>query len=71
MQDSTLGYGTQEVPFRFLPVLTAGLAYHLALKLPTAMDRLPMLKAMYDEQWTLAAEEDREKVPLRLVPRVR
>jgi hypothetical protein len=28
-----------------------------------------MLKQVYDEQWQFAADEDREKAPLRLVPR--
>jgi hypothetical protein len=29
-----------------------------------------MLKAQYDEAWQLAADEDREKAPLRFVPRM-
>lgn len=58
-----------DVPFRFLPCLVAGLAYHLALKLPDAMDRLPILKQQYDEAWQTAADEDREKASIRLVPR--
>lgn len=69
MQDAGGGTKTFDVPFRFLPCLTAGLAYYLALKIPNAADRLPILKAQYDEAWQLAADEDREKAAIRLVPR--
>jgi hypothetical protein len=56
--------------FRFLPCLVAGLAYHIAMKVPELMERLPMLKQAYDEQFDLAAGEDREKAPVRFVPRI-
>lgn len=68
-QDAGDGVHTQDVPFRFIPAMVAGLAYHLAVKIPGAMDRLPILKAQYDEAWQLASEEDREKATIRLVPR--
>jgi hypothetical protein len=63
------GVHTQDIPFRFLNCLTAGLAYYLALKIPDAYNRLADLKVMYDEAWELAAGEDREKAAERLVPR--
>ena len=63
------GEKTMDIPFRFLPCLTAGLAYYLSLKIPDAIDRMGPLKVMYDEAWELAAGEDREKAPDRLVPR--
>ena len=63
------GVHTQDIPFRFLNCLTAGLAYYLALKIPDAYNRLADLKFMYDEAWELAAGEDREKAADRLVPR--
>jgi hypothetical protein len=69
MQDAGDGINGQDVPFRMLPALVAGLAYQLAMKIPGAEARLPMLKQMYDEQWQLASEEDRDKSALRLVPR--
>ena len=50
-------------------MLVSGLAYNLARKLPGAEARLQMLKADYDEQWDLAATEDREKAAVRFVPR--
>jgi hypothetical protein len=65
------GTGTFDVPFRFIPCLTAGLAYNLALKIqtPESLQRLPILKGEYDVAWELAAGEDHEKAPLRFVPR--
>ena len=69
LQDAGNGDGTADIPFRFLPALTAGLAYQIAMKLPEAAPRLPMLQAEYERQWTLASEEDREKAPVRFVPR--
>jgi hypothetical protein len=69
IQDAGSGVTTQDIPFRFLPCMVAGLAYYLSLKIPGAMERAPMLKAMYDEAWQQAADEDREKAPLRIAPR--
>ena len=51
--------------------MAAGLAYHLAIKLPGMdMQRVLGLKADYDQQFQLAADEDREKANNRFVPRV-
>jgi hypothetical protein len=58
-----------DMPFRFYEAMTAGLAYHLALKIPGGMERLQVLKQQYDEAWELASTEDREKAAIRLVPR--
>jgi hypothetical protein len=63
------GVNTMDMPFRFLPCMVAGLAYHLALKIPSGAERLPILKQQYDEAWALASEEDREKAAVRFVPR--
>ena len=70
IQDAGEGTSTQDIPFRMLPAMVAGLAYHLSLKIPGALERSSMLKAMYDEAWGQAADEDREKAPLRLAPRI-
>jgi hypothetical protein len=69
IKDSGTGVNTQDIPFRFLPCLVAGLAYHLSLKIPDALERSIMLKQMYDEAWQQAADEDREKAALRIAPR--
>ena len=63
------GTYTQDIPFRFLPCLVSGLAYYLALKIPGAMERLPILKEQYDADWDRAAGEDRDKSAVRFVPR--
>lgn len=60
--------GSPDVPSRFVPALTSGLAYYLALKEATAGDRIGLLKGDYEEQFDLAAGEDRERATLRLVP---
>ncbi len=69
LQDAGDGTTTQDIPFRFLPCLVAGLAYHLSLKIPGALERSMSLKAQYEELWQQAADEDREKAPLRIAPR--
>jgi hypothetical protein len=70
IQDAGNGDGTADIPYRFLPALTAGLAYQIAMKRPEAAARIPMLQAEYERQWDLASSEDREKAPLRMVPRI-
>jgi hypothetical protein len=70
MQDAGNGVNGQDIPFRFLPCMVAGLAYYLSMKLPNVdPGRRAELKMDYEQQWTLASEEDREKAPVRFVPR--
>jgi hypothetical protein len=69
VQDAGAGTQTADMNFRFLPSLVAGLAYNIAIKVPELMPRIQMLKQIYDETFEIAAGEDREKAPLRLVPR--
>ena len=69
IQDAGTGASTQDIPFRMLNCLVAGLAYYLSLKIPEAANRIDMLKMAYEEQWLLASSEDREKASLRLAPR--
>jgi hypothetical protein len=70
IQDAGTGVYVQDIPFRFIPCMVAGLAYQLSTKLPEVdMNRIPMLKADYEQQFQLAAEEDREKAAIRFVPR--
>ena len=60
----------QDIPFRFIPPLVAGLAYQLSMKLPNVdPNRIMALKASYEELYQQAGEEDRDKAPLRFVPR--
>jgi hypothetical protein len=70
IQDIGNGSNTPDIPFRFIPAMVAGLAYYLAVKLPGMdMQRAVALKADYEEQFKLAADEDREKASIRFVPR--
>jgi hypothetical protein len=66
MDDADTMVNTMEVPFRFYPSLAAGLAYYLSLK--KAPEKVEMLKILYEEEFTRAADEDRDKANLRLVP---
>ena len=70
IQDAGSGVQTADMNFRFFPCLVAGLAYHIAMKVPELAERIPMLKAVYDEQFEMAAGEDREKTAARFVPRI-
>jgi hypothetical protein len=70
IQDAGTGIRTQDIPFRFIPCMVAGLAYYLSAKLPGVdPGRIPMLKAEYEQQFQLAADEDRETASVRFVPR--
>ena len=69
VQDAGAGVETADMNFRFLPCLVAGLAYHIAIKVPELMPRIQMLKQIYDETFEIAAGEDREKAAIRFVPR--
>jgi hypothetical protein len=70
IEDAGSGVETPDVNFRFLPCLVAGLAYYIAQKDPELMSRVPMLQTEYERQFDLAAQEDREKATLSLVPRI-
>ena len=69
VQDAGSGVETADMNFRFLPALVAGLAYHIAVKVPELMNRVDMLRQMYIETFEIAAGEDREKASSRFVPR--
>lgn len=69
MQDAGNGVNVQDIPFRLIPCLVAGMAFYLSQKLPGAEMRMDWLKAEYEQQWMLAAQEDRDKSADRYVPR--
>lgn len=70
LQDAGTGVSTQDIPFRFIPCMAAGLAFYMSMKIPGVDPaRIPMLKSEYEEQFKLAADEDREKAAIRFVPR--
>jgi hypothetical protein len=69
IDDAGNGRDNQDIPFRLMPCLVAGLAYYIAMKIPEGQGRVDRLKLDYEEQWLLASAEDREKAALRIAPR--
>ena len=71
IEDTVSGSITQyDAPTRFLPAIISGLAYHLALKNPDTADRIQLLKQLYEEDFNLAATEDRDRSDFRIIPAV-
>tara|TARA_R100001244_G_scaffold2854_3_gene4205 strand:- start:1161 stop:1589 length:429 start_codon:yes stop_codon:yes gene_type:complete len=66
IDDADSSINTVEVPFRFYPCLAAGLAYYISMK--RAPDRMQFLKAVYEEEFLRAAEEDRDRASFSIVP---
>jgi hypothetical protein len=66
MQDADSLTDTNDIPFRFLPCMVAGLSYYISMK--RAPERTALLKAVYDEEFQRAADEDIDRVPLKLQP---
>ena len=66
IQDADADVNTVDVPFRFYPCLTAGLAYYIAMK--KSPERVKLLKAVYEEEFERAAAEDRDRSSLSLTP---
>ena len=66
IQDAGGYTNTAEVPFRFIPCMTAGLAYYIAIK--KAAERIQFLKAAYEEEFQRAAAEDSTRASIHLVP---
>ena len=68
IQDVGSVMNTADMPFRFIPALVAGLAYHVAVKKQQAANRVMPLKQAYDEAWQLAADEDRDRSSFFFTP---
>jgi hypothetical protein len=66
MDDADAYTNDAEVPFRFYPCLTAGLAYYISMKRNPQLTQL--LKAQYEEEFERAAAEDRDRANLSLIP---
>ena len=67
MKDSGAYTNNNEIPFRFLPCLSAGLAYYIAMK--KAPDRIQLLKQIYEDEFQRAAAQDGERTSLFLTPK--
>tara|TARA_R100001126_G_scaffold36701_1_gene20654 strand:+ start:1421 stop:2089 length:669 start_codon:yes stop_codon:yes gene_type:complete len=68
IQDADTQINTMEVPFRFYPCLTAGLAYYIAMK--RAPDRIQLLKTVYEEEFERAMAEDRDRSAFNVTPKL-
>jgi hypothetical protein len=66
IQDADALVNTTDAPFRFLPCMVAGLAYYLSLKKRPELTQL--LKVVYEEEFQRAADEDEDRVSLKLTP---
>jgi hypothetical protein len=66
MDDADDYTNTLQIPFRFYPCLAAGLAYYLSIK--RAPERIQLLKAIYDEEFNRAMEEDRDRASFTIAP---
>jgi len=69
IEDADSLVNTTDMPFRFYPCMVAGLAYYIAMK--RAPERLQVLKTIYEEEFLRAAEEDEQRVSLKLQPSAR
>ena len=69
IEDADAGVNTADVPFRFFPCLSAGLAYYIALK--RAPDRVQLLKTVYEEEFARAADQDESRASLMVAPNLR
>ena len=60
---------TLDIPVKFLPAVTTGLAFMLSEKLPALeVPRVSLFKQRYDEEVLRAIEEDEERTSLYLTP---
>jgi hypothetical protein len=69
MDDVDASTNTVQMPFRFYPCLSAGLAYYLSLK--KAPERTGMLKQLYEEEFERALSQDEDRASFRATPDLR
>lgn len=66
MDDADGAANTVELPFRFYPCFTAGLAYYLSLK--KSPERSAVLKQLYEEEFERAMSQDQSRASFRISP---
>ena len=69
IEDAGAYTNTTDLPWRFYPCMVAGLAYYISMK--RAPERVSLLKAVYEEEFQRAADEDEDRVSLKLQPSAR
>ena len=66
MDDADLATNTMDMPFRFYPCLTAGLAYYISMK--KAPQLTGQLKAIYEEEFDRALSTDEDRTSFKIAP---
>jgi|TARA_R100001443_G_scaffold104052_1_gene112583 hypothetical protein len=69
MDDADKPTNTMDMPFRFFPCFAAGLAYYISLK--RAPERTAQLKAIYEEEFRRAADQDEDRASFNIRPSIR
>ena len=69
MDDADKGTNTMDMPFKFFPCFAAGLAYYISLK--RAPERTAQLKALYEQEFRRAADQDEDRASFRIRPSLR
>jgi hypothetical protein len=69
MDDADKPTNTMDMPFRFFPCFAAGLAYYISLK--RAPERTAQLKALYEEEFRRAADQDEDRASFNIRPSIR
>ena len=69
MDDADTATNTMDLPFRFYPCFAAGLAYYISIK--RAPQRTAELKAIYEEEFRRAADQDEDRASFRVRPSIR
>jgi len=69
MDDADKAINTMDMPFRFYPCFVAGLAYYISLKKNPQLT--PQLKAIYEEEFRRAADQDEDRASFRVRPYTR
>ena len=69
MDDADKPTNTMDMPFRFFPCFAAGLAYYISLK--RAPERTAQLKALYEQEFRRAEDQDEDRASFRIRPSLR
>ena len=69
MDDADTATNTMDLPFRFYPCFAAALAYYISIK--RAPQRTAELKAIYEEEFRRAADQDEDRASFRIRPNLR
>jgi hypothetical protein len=69
MDDADSATNTMDLPFRFYPCLTAGLAYYMSMK--RAPQLTGQLKAIYEEEFDRALSTDEDRSSFNISPNLR